>query len=42
MRMDSSADAPLCEKLDEVDEGTLADIIYEFGEERRSRAVAKL
>ena len=41
MRMDSSADAPLCEKLDEVDEGTLADIIYEFGEERRSRAVAK-
>ena len=41
MRMDSSGDAPLREKLDEVDEGTLADIIYEFGEERRSRAVAK-
>ena len=41
MRMDSSGDAPLSEKLDEVDEGTLADIIYEFGEERRSRAVAR-
>ena len=41
MRMDSSGDAPLREKLDEVDEGTLADIIYEFGEERRSRAVAR-
>ena len=42
MRMDATRDEPLSEKLDSVDETTLADIIYEFGEERRSRAVAKV
>lgn len=42
MRMDATRDEPLTEKLESVDEGTLADIIYEFGEERRSRAVARV
>ena len=42
MRMDATRDEPLSEKLESIDEGTLADIIYEFGEERRSRAVARV
>ena len=41
MRMDASNDEPLEDKLHAIDETTLADIIYEFGEERRSRAVAR-
>lgn len=41
MRMDTSRDEPLEDKLQSIDETTLADIIYEFGEERRSRAVAR-
>lgn len=41
MRMDTIRDEPLSEKLESIDEATLADIIYEFGEERRSRAVAR-
>ena len=42
MRMDATRDEPLSDKLETVDETTLADIIYEFGEERRSRAVARV
>lgn len=42
MRMDATRDEPLSDKLETVDEATLADIIYEFGEERRSRAVARV
>ena len=41
MRMNTSAGETLAERLAAVDEATLADVIYEFGEERRSRAVAR-
>lgn len=41
MRMDQSRGASLAERLADVDETTLADVIYRFGEERRSRRVAR-
>jgi len=41
MRMDRTAGAPVGERLDDVDETELADVIYRFGEERRSRQVAR-
>ncbi len=41
MRMDRTAGAPAGEMLDEIDETELADVIYRFGEERRSRQVAR-
>jgi 16S rRNA (cytosine1402-N4)-methyltransferase len=41
MRMDSSSGLPLRELLDGIDERELADVLYRFGEERRSRAVAR-
>ena len=41
MRMDTSRGATAAERLAEVDEKTLADLIYEFGEERHSRRVAR-
>jgi 16S rRNA (cytosine1402-N4)-methyltransferase len=41
MRMDQSQGAPLAERLADVDEATLADVIWQFGEERRSRRVAR-
>lgn len=41
MRMDRSAGQPLSEWLATVDEETLADVIYRFGEERKSRRVAR-
>ena len=40
MRMDRSRGETAAEMLARVDEGELADIIYRFGEERRSRQVA--
>ena len=40
MRMDRTRGATAAEMLDEVDEQELADVIYQFGEERRSRQVA--
>jgi 16S rRNA (cytosine1402-N4)-methyltransferase len=40
MRMDRTRGETAAEMLDRVDEGELADIIYRFGEERRSRQVA--
>lgn len=41
MRMDRSTGPTLAERLSEVDETTLADVIYRFGEERKSRRVAR-
>lgn len=40
-RMDPSSGAPLSERLDDVDETELADVIFRFGEERLSRRVAR-
>jgi 16S rRNA (cytosine1402-N4)-methyltransferase len=41
MRMDTTAGPTAADALREVDERTLADVIYEFGEERHSRRVAR-
>jgi 16S rRNA (cytosine1402-N4)-methyltransferase len=41
MRMDRSSGATAAEMLAGVDERTLADVIYEFGEERHARRVAR-
>ena len=41
MRMDTSTGANAAEMLAAVDEKTLADVIYEFGEERHARRVAR-
>jgi 16S rRNA (cytosine1402-N4)-methyltransferase len=41
MRMDRSRGDTAAELLDRVDEAALADVIYRFGEERRSRQVAR-
>ena len=41
MRMDPSRDRSLGERLASVDETTLADVIFHFGEERHSRRVAR-
>lgn len=41
MRMDASAGPTAADLIAEADEAELADAIYRFGEERRSRAVAR-
>jgi 16S rRNA (cytosine1402-N4)-methyltransferase len=41
MRMDTSSGATAAEMLASVDEKTLADVIYELGEERHARRVAR-
>jgi len=41
MRMDTTAGPTAAEALRAVDERTLADLIYEFGEERHSRRIAR-
>jgi 16S rRNA (cytosine1402-N4)-methyltransferase len=41
MRMDTSSGATAAEMLAAVDEKTLADVIYELGEERHARRVAR-
>ncbi|HQZ39200.1 MAG TPA: 16S rRNA (cytosine(1402)-N(4))-methyltransferase RsmH [Vicinamibacterales bacterium] len=41
MRMDQSQGATAAERLAAVDESELADVIYRFGEERKSRRVAR-
>ena len=41
MRMDRSQGRTLAELLDEVTPDALADVIFEFGEERRSRRIAR-
>ena len=41
MRMDRSRGETVADLIDRVDETELADVIYRFGEERRSRQVAR-
>jgi 16S rRNA (cytosine1402-N4)-methyltransferase len=41
MRMDPQAERTAEQVVNRVDEKTLADVIYEFGEERRSRRIAR-
>ncbi|MGI8672587.1 MAG: 16S rRNA (cytosine(1402)-N(4))-methyltransferase RsmH [Luteitalea sp.] len=41
MRMDQSSGVTAAELLQQVDETTLADVIYRFGEERFSRRIAR-
>jgi 16S rRNA (cytosine1402-N4)-methyltransferase len=41
MRMDTSSGATAAEMIRAADERTLADVIYEFGEERHARRVAR-
>jgi 16S rRNA (cytosine1402-N4)-methyltransferase len=41
MRMDTSSGATAAEMLAAVEEKTLADVIYEYGEERHARRVAR-
>ena len=41
MRMDRTKGETAAELIDRVDEHELADVIYQFGEERRSRQVAR-
>jgi 16S rRNA (cytosine1402-N4)-methyltransferase len=41
MRMDPSSDVPLSELLHQLDTDELADAIYHYGDERRSRAIAR-
>jgi 16S rRNA (cytosine1402-N4)-methyltransferase len=41
MRLDRSSGQPLAERLAVVDERTLADVIFRFGEERHSRRIAR-
>src|SRR5438477_6950670 len=41
MRMDTTAGPTAAEMLRDVDEQTLANVIYEFGEERHSRRIAR-
>lgn len=41
MRMNRAGGPSLAELLESVDETTLANVIYEFGEERKSRRVAR-
>ena len=41
MRMNTAAGETLAERLAAVDEGTLADVIYQYGEERHARRIAR-
>lgn len=41
MRMDTSRGQSVGEWLTQVDEATLADVLYEYGEERHSRRIAR-
>lgn len=41
MRMNASAGETLADRLASVDESTLADVIYQFGEERHARRIAR-
>ena len=41
MRMDPQAELTADQVVNQFDEKTLADLIYEFGEERRSRRIAR-
>jgi len=41
MRFDPEAETSAAQLVNELEEGALADLIYRFGDERRSRAVAR-
>lgn len=41
MRMNATAGESLADRLAHVDEGTLADVIYQYGEERHARRIAR-
>lgn len=41
MRMDTTSGAPVSLMLQDIDETALADVIYQFGEERFSRRIAR-
>jgi 16S rRNA (cytosine1402-N4)-methyltransferase len=41
MRMDTTTGQTAAEAIQQADERTLADVIYEFGEERQSRRIAR-
>ena len=41
MRMDTTRGQPVSAWLESVDDDTLADVLYEFGEERHSRRIAR-
>jgi 16S rRNA (cytosine1402-N4)-methyltransferase len=41
MRMDQSQGATAADKLADIDETALADVIFQFGEERKSRRIAR-
>ena len=41
MRMDTSRGQPVSEWLDKVDDESLANVLYEFGEEHHSRRIAR-
>lgn len=41
MRMDTTRGQPVSEWLETVDADTLADVLYEYGEERHSRRIAR-
>ena len=41
MRMDPSSDPPLSELLEQLSTEQLANVIYEYGDERKSRAIAR-
>jgi len=41
MRMNVSAGESLADRLAHVDEGTLADVIFQYGEERHARRIAR-
>jgi len=41
MRMDTTAGPTAAEAIQDADERTLADVIYEFGEERHARRIAR-
>ena len=41
MRMDTSRGQPVSQWLEQVDDETLANVLYEFGEERHSRRIAR-
>jgi 16S rRNA (cytosine1402-N4)-methyltransferase len=41
MRMDTRSERTADQVVNRLDENTLADVIYEFGEERRSRRIAR-
>lgn len=41
MRMDTTRGQPVSKWLETVDDETLADVLYEFGEERHSRRIAR-